>query len=136
MPRTRIVSVVVDAILVVALVVIAFGGGWRLLALLLIPLFVLDLVRVFRPSAPRIRPEFTQPGGHRVILQVPGPQPVLVIREIRRTTGRELPAAKKVVDDWPAIVAEGLNEQSAELVADRLRKAGAKALAAPMGENL
>jgi ribosomal protein L7/L12 len=83
-----------------------------------------------------VAPEFTEPGGHRVILQVPGPRPILVIREIRRTTGYELVKAKKAIDDWPSIVVSDLSESSAERVAERLRAAGARAVAKPAEENL
>jgi ribosomal protein L7/L12 len=93
-------------------------------------------LRWFASRRPRVPKQLAEPGDYRVILQVPGPTPVLVIREVRRATGRDLLAAKRLVDDWPAIVVEGLSEESAELVADRLRQVGAKALAAPIGENL
>jgi len=65
---------------------------------------------------------------------VPGPNAVRVIRELRRTRGLSLIDAKQMIDAAPVVVAEGLSEQSAELVADRLRAAGARALAAPIGE--
>jgi len=80
------------------------------------------------------RARFTEPGRHRVVLQVTGSSPIHVVREIRRTTGRGLQESVKLVNDAPVVVAEGLSEQSAELVADRLRAAGARALAAPIGE--
>jgi ribosomal protein L7/L12 len=70
-----------------------------------------------------------------VVLQLPGPNVVLVIRELRRTTGRGLLEAKQLTDDAPVVVVEGLSETSAELVAERLRAAGARALAAPIGEE-
>lgn len=136
MPRSRALTATVDGLLIVAIVIGSFNGGWRLLLLILIPLLVYDIVRVFRPSTPRVRAEFSEPGNHRVVLQVPGPQPILVIREIRRTTGLDLLGAKKIVDDWPAIVVQGLSEAGAERVAERLRRAGAKAIATPAEENL
>jgi large subunit ribosomal protein L7/L12 len=69
-----------------------------------------------------------------VVLQVPGAKQIQVIKQVRITTGLGLTEAKKVIDDAPAVVVEGLSQESAELVADRLRAAGATALAAPIGE--
>ena len=65
---------------------------------------------------------------------MPGSRAIQVIKQLRETTGLDLVAAKKMLDDAPVVVAEGLSETSAELVADRLRAAGARALAAPIGE--
>jgi ribosomal protein L7/L12 len=122
------------AVLAGVLVLAARGGYYLLWLLLLIPL-AWDIVRVFQPDRPR-RPaaKYTEPGAFRVVLQVRSGTPILVIGQIRRTTGLRLPEAQKIFDDAPAIVVAGLSETSAELVADRLRAAGAKAVAAPIGE--
>jgi hypothetical protein len=136
MRRQKTLTVVIDALLIVGITANAFAGGWRVLLLAVVPWLLWDLVRTLRPARPRVRGEFAEPGEYRVILQVPGSSPITVIREVRRTTGQDLIAAKKIVDGWPAIVVEGLSEQSAELVADRLRQAGAKAMATPIEENL
>jgi hypothetical protein len=136
MRRQKTLTVVIDALLIAGITANAFTGGWRVLLLVVVPWLLWDLVRTLRPARPRVRAEFAEPGEYRVILQVPGPSPITVIREVRRTTGQDLIAAKKIVDGWPAIVVEGLSEQSAELVADRLRQVGAKAMATPIEENL
>ena len=73
-------------------------------------------------------------GRYRVVLQVPGPKVIHVIKALRETRELSLLEAKEMVESAPVVVAEGLSEQSAELVADRLRAAGARALAAPIGE--
>ena len=78
---------------------------------------------------------FTEPGSYRVVLQLPGPSPVLVIRAVRRTTGIDLFAAQKLVNEAPVIVQEQLSESSAALVVGQLQKAGARAMAAPIGES-
>ena len=94
-----------------------------------------DMFSVFKPMQPRrAAKKFAAPGEYRVVLQLPGGSPISVIAQVRRTTGRGLLAAKELVESAPVVVAEGLSEQSAELVADQLRKAGARAVAAPIGE--
>jgi ribosomal protein L7/L12 len=135
MNRQIALRVILRLIALVAAVVLALNGGWSLLWLLLVPVLAWDLVKVFRPaSAGGGAARFTEAGGHRVVLQVTGSNPIAVIREIRRTRGLGLMEAKQLIDSAPVVVAEGLSEQSAELVADRLRAAGARALAAPIGE--
>ena len=75
-------------------------------------------------------------GEHRVVLQVTGSRPVAVIREIRRTTGKDLISAKDLAEQAPVIVVENLSEASAAAVAERLAGAGARATAAPMDTHL
>ncbi|HST84155.1 MAG TPA: ribosomal protein L7/L12 [Kineosporiaceae bacterium] len=135
MPRRILFSVLARVLAVLAAVWLATAGGWNLLWLLLVPALAWDILKVFRPDlVGRTPARFSEPGRHRVVLQVPGSNPILVIREIRRTRGLGLLEAKELVESAPVVVAEGLSEQSAELVADRLRAAGARALAAPIGE--
>lgn len=111
-------------------------GGWYLLWLLVLPGVLWGLYLQFRPGGPaRPAARFTAAGEHRVVLQVVGNTPIAVLREIRRTRGLGLREAKELMDAAPVVIAEGLSEQSAELVADRLRAAGARALAAPIGES-
>ena len=119
----------------VAALWLATGGGWHLLWLVLVPLVAWDIFKLFRPveSSP-VPAQFDEPGEYRVVLQVPGPRLVHVIRALRQTRHLGLEEAKEMTDAAPVVVAEGLSRQSAELVADRLRAAGAKALAAPIGE--
>ena len=122
-------------IVLVGAINLATKGGYNLLWLLLIPFLAWDSFRTLRPSGPRTAAaRFTEPGEYRVVLQVPEGKQIQVIKQIRETTALGLPEAKKLIDDAPAVVVEGLSQESAELVADRLRAAGAKALAAPIGE--
>ncbi len=131
----KVFRLTLRGIVLVGAVALATKGGANLLWLLLVPALAWDSYRVIRPAPPATAAgRFTEAGEYRVVLQVPGNRVVAVIRELRRTTGKDLVAAKQIVDDAPAIVAEGLSEQSAELVADRLRAAGARAVAAPIGE--
>jgi ribosomal protein L7/L12 len=122
-------------IVLVGAINLATKGGYNLLWLLLIPFLAWDTIRTVRPAAPSVADtKYTEPGEYRVVLQVPGPKQIQVIKQIRETTALGLVEAKKLIDDAPAVVAEGLSQESAELVADRLRAAGARALAAPIGE--
>jgi len=135
MNRRMLLHVLPRVIVLLAAVWLATNGGWYLLWLLLVPGLAWDIFRAFRPAPAGSAPaRFSEPGGYRVVLQVVGPNVIRVIREIRRTRGLDLLQAKQLVEAAPVVVAEGLSEQSAELVADRLRAAGARALAAPIGE--
>ncbi|GLY18075.1 hypothetical protein Kisp01_50890 [Kineosporia sp. NBRC 101677] len=130
------VTLALNGLLLVVFVGSALRGGWWLLLLVLAISPAMRIYRVYRPADPsRVAERFTEPGGHRVVLQVAGPNPIAVIREIRRTTGLDLRAAKQLLDEAPTIVKENLSESSAGLVADHLQKAGARALAAPIGEK-
>jgi ribosomal protein L7/L12 len=135
MNRRSLIGAVPRLLVLLAAFWLALHVGWYLLWLMLVPVLAWDIFRVFRPApAGRAPARFREPGRHRVVLQVTGPNVILVIREIRRTRGLGLLEAKQLVESAPVVVAEGLSEQSAELVADRLRAAGARALAAPIGE--
>jgi large subunit ribosomal protein L7/L12 len=94
-----------------------------------------DIVRKFKlPGSGGPARKFTEAGEYRVVLQLGGPRPVLVVAVIHKTTGLGFDEAKRLVESAPTVVIEGLSEQSAELVADQLRRVGARALAAPIGE--
>lgn len=135
MTRQKIVPVTLNVLLILVFLNGAARGGWWLLLLLLVAFSLFQIYRLFRPAAPAApAPRFTQPGEHRVVLQVAGPSPIMVIREIRRTTGLDLAGAKQLVLDAPVIVKENLSEASAGLMVDHLTKAGARAVAAPIGE--
>ena len=135
MNRLILFGVACRVIVLVAALVLATSGGWYLLWLLLVPPLIWDLVKLFRPTlAGSAATKFTEAGDYRVVLQVPGSNPVMVIREVRRTTGLGLLEAKQLTEAAPAVVVEKLSKQSAELVADRLRAAGARAVAAPIGD--
>ncbi|GAB6903571.1 ribosomal protein L7/L12 [Kineosporia succinea] len=137
--RAKGLIVAVNVLLILVFLLWATQGGWWLLLLLPALSSGYRIYRVFRPVDPAApvtaAARFTEPGDHRVVLQVAGPSPILVIREIRRTTGLGLMAAKQLVEEAPVIVRENLSEASAALVADHLTKAGARALAAPIGEQ-
>jgi hypothetical protein len=135
MNRRSGLGVLYRVLTVLAAVWLASRGGWSLLWLLLVPLLAWDIFKQFRPTESTPAPaRFSEPGEYRVVLQVTGPKVVLVIRELRRTRHLGLKEAKDLPDAAPVVVADGLSQQSAELVADRLRAAGARALAAPIGE--
>ena len=135
MNQQKVLGTAFRLIVLIIAVVLASQGGWHILWLVIVPGLVIGIFREFRPAAPRPpSAKFTEPGRYRVVLQVPGNKAIQVIKQIRVTTGLGLLEAKQLVDDAPAVVVEGLSEQSAELVADRLRAAGARALAAPIGE--
>ena len=143
MTSGKVFPITLRVILIAAALDLATQGGFALLWLLLIPLLVWNIVRTIKPSTSTTwlstssppNAKFTEPGEYRVVLQVPGTQGIQVIKQIRATTSLDLVEAKKILDDAPTVVVEGLSEESAELVADRLRAAGAKALAAPIGEK-
>jgi ribosomal protein L7/L12 len=131
----KVFPITLRVVVLLGALALATKGGVDLLWLLLVPLLIWDTARVINPPPPATAAaEFAEPGEYRVVLQVAGPKLVTVIRELRRTTGKDLAEAKQIVDDAPAVVAEGLSQTSAELVADRLRAAGAMAVAAPIGE--
>jgi large subunit ribosomal protein L7/L12 len=132
----NLLRITLRVIVIVGAVALATKGGNNLLWLILVPFLVWDIFRVIKPAPPKPPPaKFTEPGPYRVVLQVPGARYIQVVKQIRETTNLGLVEAKKLIDDAPAVVVEGLSEQSAALVADRLRAAGAKALAAPIGET-
>jgi ribosomal protein L7/L12 len=131
----NVLRITLRVIVIVGALALATKGGNDLFWLLLVPFLVWDTFRVIKPPTPTpTSAKFTEPGPYRVVLQVPGGTAIQVIKQIRETTDLGLLEAKKIVDDAPAVVVEGLSEQSAELVADRLRAAGARAVAAPIGE--
>ncbi len=60
-----------------------------------------------------------------VILQVAGQKKIQVIKAVREITGLGLKDAKTLVDDAPAPVKEGLDEESAEKIKEQLEEQGA-----------
>jgi large subunit ribosomal protein L7/L12 len=86
------------------------------------------LSRLLGKSWPR--PEYAEPGGFTVVLQVPGPHLVPVIKLVRQATGHGLLQAKQLVDDHPSVVASGLSEVSAGNLVAHLQAAGARATVA------
>jgi ribosomal protein L7/L12 len=58
-----------------------------------------------------------------------GPNPVTVITVITEASGLDFMSASKLAKDAPAVVVSGISAVSAELVVERLVKAGAKAVA-------
>ena len=76
----------------------------------------------------RALPALTQPGECQVVLQLPGANVVRVVMVIAEATGLDFVSASKIAGEAPAIVVSGISEASAELVVERLEKAGAKAV--------
>jgi ribosomal protein L7/L12 len=131
----NLTRIVLRVIVIVGAIALATKGGYDLLWLLLVPPVAWDTYRTIQPGPPQApAAEFTAPGRFRVVLQVPGNRQIQVIQQIRRTTTLGLVEARQLLAEAPAVVVEGLSEESAELVADRLRAAGARARAAPLGE--
>ena len=77
----------------------------------------------------RALPALVEPGDYQVVLQVIGANPVTVITVVTEATGLDFMSASKLARDAPAVVVSGISEASAELVVERLAKAGAKAVA-------
>jgi ribosomal protein L7/L12 len=77
----------------------------------------------------RALPALTQQGEWQVVLQMTGPNPVTVITVITEATGLDFMSASRLAQDAPAVVVSGISEASADLVVERLQKAGAKAVA-------
>ncbi|MEP7192804.1 MAG: ribosomal protein L7/L12 [Actinomycetota bacterium] len=77
----------------------------------------------------RALPALSRPGESQVVLQMSGPNPVTVITVITEATGLDFMSASKLAQDAPSVVVSGISEASAELVVERLQKAGAKAVA-------
>ena len=71
----------------------------------------------------------TEPGECQVVLQLIGSRPVHVIAVISQATGLDLVSASNLVKDAPVVVVKGVSEASADRIVERLRKAGAKAVA-------
>jgi hypothetical protein len=135
MKRQFGVSLVPWLAAVVVVILLSARGGLWLLWLLALPYLGWAIYRDLNPGPPRpVAPRFAQPGEHRVVLQVSGKKPVSVIVQLRRTTGMGLTDAQKFVETPPVVVAEGLSQRSADLIVVQLRRAGAKAVATPIGE--
>ncbi|GAB3264199.1 ribosomal protein L7/L12 [Kineosporia babensis] len=136
MTRQKTLVVLLNAALIMIFLTAALRGGWWLLLVLLTLSPAWRIYRVYRPGGPaRVAERFTEPGRHRVVLQVAGSSPVAVVRELRRTTGLDLQASMQLIKEAPVVVRENLSESSAGLVVDHLQKAGARAVAAPIGEQ-
>jgi|tagenome__1003787_1003787.scaffolds.fasta_scaffold20620437_2 ribosomal protein L7/L12 len=138
MNRRRLLSLPFNVLLLAVAIWLAVSDGWRLLAVaaVLVTALILvgSIVGLFLPDSSDPPARYSEAGDYRVVLQVTGPKAIQVIKAIRDTRALGLREAKEMIDAAPVVVAEGLSEQSAELVADRLRAAGARALAAPIGE--
>lgn len=77
----------------------------------------------------RAMPALSEPGDSHVVLQITGPTPIKVVKVICQATGLDLISASHVVGDAPVVVVTGISEASAQAVVERLRKAGARAVA-------
>ena len=113
------------------------GGAARWL-LLFVPLIAWETYNSVRHplGEDKLPPRrYREPGAHRVVLQVPGPRPVAVIREVRRTTGAGLVRANDLVRSAPVVLVDGISAESADRVTECLRGAGARVVAAPVEEG-
>jgi hypothetical protein len=110
--------------------------GWRRWIWIVLLALVLVTTWLFRPGrgGVRVPAALSKPGHHRVVLQVPGDRPVLVIRQLRRITGADLAAAKAMLESAPVVVAENLSQESAAEAAHLLQAAGARATVTPMDD--
>jgi hypothetical protein len=137
-PTTR--TWVLWAIWRVVLIAISVTGvvmtdGWRRwlwLALLTIVLLTTWFFRPGRSAGVRVPAALSQPGDHRVVLQLPGDKPVHVVAALRRITGADLVTAKAMLQGAPVVVAENLSQESAAQAAHLLESAGARAVVSPM----
>jgi len=77
----------------------------------------------------RALPKLTEPGEYQVVLQLVGARPVTVITVITEATGLDFMSASQLAQEAPSVVVAGISEASAELVVERLGKAGAQAVA-------
>lgn len=70
--------------------------------------------------------QYAVPGRYGVELLGAGERPLEVIKAVREVNGSGLAEAKGIVTGAPAPIVAGLSEQSAQRVADRIRRAGAE----------
>jgi ribosomal protein L7/L12 len=75
--------------------------------------------------------EFTDPGVFVVELQDSGSRSIALIKALREVTTVELAGALSKVTNVPATIADGLSEESARRVRDRVERAGATASIVP-----
>jgi len=110
--------------------------GWRRWIWIVLLALVLVTTWLFRPGrgGVRVPAALSKPGHHRVVLQLPGDRPVLVVRQLRRITGADLAAAKAMLESAPVVVAENLSQESAAEAAHLLQAAGARATVTPMDD--
>jgi hypothetical protein len=108
--------------------------GWRRWVWIVLLALVLVTTWLFRPGrgGVRVPAALSRPGNHRVVLQLPGDRPVLVVRQLRRITGADLATAKSMLESAPVVVAENLSQESAAEAAHLLQAAGARATVTPM----
>lgn len=86
-------------------------------------------VEVLLRKPGRALPQLSEPGDCQVVLQVTGPTPIKVVKVICQATGLDLISASHVVGEPPVVVVSGISEASAQAVVERLKKAGARAVA-------
>jgi len=114
---------------------VVMTDGWRRWLWIFLLVTVLLTTWFFRPgrsTGVRVPAALSQPGDHRVVLQLPGDKPLDVIRALRRVTGADLLTAKNMLEGAPIVIVENLSQESAAQAAHLLTSAGARAVVSPM----
>jgi len=62
----------------------------------------------------------------KVVLKSPGQQKVQLIKLVKEITGKGLKESKALVDELPAVIKEGLDEEEANSLKARLEEVGAE----------
>ncbi|MFQ6034024.1 MAG: 50S ribosomal protein L7/L12 [Candidatus Bipolaricaulia bacterium] len=62
----------------------------------------------------------------KVVLKSPGQQKVQLIKLVKELTGKGLKESKALVDELPAVIKEGLDEEEANSLKARLEEVGAE----------
>ena len=62
----------------------------------------------------------------KVILKSPGQQKVQLIKKVKEITGKGLKESKELVDNLPAVIKDGLNEEEAQKLKEELEAVGAE----------
>jgi hypothetical protein len=124
-------------LLAISLAGVVATDGWRRWVWVVLLALVVVTTWLFRPGrggGVRVPAALSRPGNHRVVLQLPGDKPVLVVRQLRRITGADLATAMALLESAPVVVVESLSQESAAEAAHLLQAAGARATVTPMDD--
>jgi len=77
------------------------------------------------PGAPGAAPA-EEKAAFKVVLKSPGQQKVQLIKLIKELTGKGLKESKALVDELPAVIKEGLDEEEANSLKAKLEEVGAE----------